>query len=622
MNYKRIYKIIDKFDYVSFDVFDTLLVRFSYNPKNVFEILEKRHNKKFNKKNVYLDRIKAEENARKKTQKKEITLEDIYSSLIDYDEKEKKWLMEEEEKIEDSLLIPNKEIKPIYNYCIEKNKKIIIESDMYLSKKFIMNSLKKNGFIFDEIYVSSDTQTTKRDGSMYKYMLESNNISSNRIIHFGDSIKSDYIMAKKNGIYSILIKKYIKKNKKNTNVNDFEHLVNKKFEKPTNKYSKLGYEKLGLFYLSYSQWIYTKLEENSINKVFFLSRDGYIMKKGFDILYEEIQSNYLYVSRRSLIIPALYFETAFDKMLELTNIEVLENLSIDYFMKKIGLNPEEYMKIINKFGYRIDSRLTKDDFISQSKLRMLYKEIEPQIKKNAKRELDELLSYLAKEKFYGRVAIVDIGWQGTMQKALNIILKNAKIDIDIYGFYIGLKKTALNFKNGHMYGYCFDPLNNKLENDFFSFGGLFEYFYSNKDGSVINYYNNKPRLALNEYNNTDFADYMEKIQNGGLEYLKRVYKIYNLYNFNNIETKEIAIKKLLKFGRKPKMNELKLFDKLYYSNIDNVFLLPQHSLIYYIFHLKQLKIDLNGSFWKVGFLKKLFILPFPYFLIYDFFKRK
>lgn len=44
--------------------------------------------------------------------------------------------------------------------------------------------------------------------------------------------------------------------------------------------------------------------------------------------------------------------------------------------------------------------------------------------------------------FSGKVAIVDIGWHGNMQKALVKICRKAGISIEISGFYLGLNPNV------------------------------------------------------------------------------------------------------------------------------------------------------------------------------------
>ena len=142
-NETKIIKNIDKYQYVSFDVFDTLIKRDVENPQNVFKIISKKiHNNCF-----YEDRINAEKIARKNTNQEEITGEDIYNVLENkyhYQKKELRKIYDLEISLEEELATKNIEMERIYRYCLDNNKKIIITSNMYLSKNNILELTTKD----------------------------------------------------------------------------------------------------------------------------------------------------------------------------------------------------------------------------------------------------------------------------------------------------------------------------------------------------------------------------------------------------------------------------------------------------------------------------------------------
>ena len=60
----------------------------------------------------------------------------------------------------------------------------------------------------------------------------------------------------------------------------------KKFSQDIKSYSdyyKFGFERFGPFLYGYTNWLYKKIVKSGCKKVFFFSRDGYMMKKAFDI---------------------------------------------------------------------------------------------------------------------------------------------------------------------------------------------------------------------------------------------------------------------------------------------------------------------------------------------------
>ena len=71
-----IIKQIEKYDVVSFDIFDTLLKRNVKKPTDIFRYMEK----KYQKEGFFNERIDAEKRARARA-KKEITLKKIYEEM-------------------------------------------------------------------------------------------------------------------------------------------------------------------------------------------------------------------------------------------------------------------------------------------------------------------------------------------------------------------------------------------------------------------------------------------------------------------------------------------------------------------------------------------------------------
>ena len=82
-------------------------------------------------------------------------------------------------------------------------------------------------------------------------------------------------------------------------------------------YYNFGYHKLGPLLLGFSHWLNNKVREEGIEKIYFFSRDGFIMKQSFDLLFrnENIKTFYLEVSRRSLRVPILWKNCTFENLL-------------------------------------------------------------------------------------------------------------------------------------------------------------------------------------------------------------------------------------------------------------------------------------------------------------------
>ena len=197
--------ILDKYPYVSFDVFDTLLERKCLTPENIFY----ETGQKIIGEGFFFKRVRQE--AEKKAYQEygaKTNLNQIYSYIDNFDNATLCELKREEIAQEIENCYPKKNISALYNY-IEKHKKhVLIISDMYLSADTILKMLKKAGYEnFDKLYVSNEIGVDKRSGKLFQYVLKDQKITSGQLIHIGDSIRADFLGARKESIKSIFIPK-------------------------------------------------------------------------------------------------------------------------------------------------------------------------------------------------------------------------------------------------------------------------------------------------------------------------------------------------------------------------------------------------------------------------------
>ena len=162
---EEVKKVIDDCDVISFDIFDTLLLRPYYEPHDVFRHLERLNDAP----GFYESRKNAEAVARQVYSEKE----DIcFSQIYEFIEDKYKSLKEKELDLESKILFQNQFMKEIYDYCLEKGKKVIIVSDMYLSKDFLENVLKRNGYTgFEKLFVSSEFGKMKYSGNLFRVFM-------------------------------------------------------------------------------------------------------------------------------------------------------------------------------------------------------------------------------------------------------------------------------------------------------------------------------------------------------------------------------------------------------------------------------------------------------------------
>ena len=200
--------IPDGIQVVSFDLYDTLIVRKTGRPENVFGEIERIIHERQNSHEEFFSkrRIQAERSARKK-KKAEITLDDIYDELRSIDKCNYEELKSLEVQTEFEVSIPKPEAIDKLKQILRCGMTVIITSDMYLPKETIEMIIRKCGITgYKDLYVSSECGVTKKSGKLFKYILGDKEISANEMIHIGDNPIGDYYVPRKIGIKAFLCK--------------------------------------------------------------------------------------------------------------------------------------------------------------------------------------------------------------------------------------------------------------------------------------------------------------------------------------------------------------------------------------------------------------------------------
>lgn len=209
MDDKLLNKILKR-EAVSFDIFDTLIVRKCGNPQEVFNIVAKKYNEQYG--SLIVDfkqlRIDAEKKVRHYTTKNEISVCDIYNIIADtVGGSSAQILMELEKETELEVCIANKPVVDLYNQ-VKKLRDTYIISDMYFDGAFITRLLETCGIgLPKKVYVSVDYNQTKRNRQLFRTVLRDSHLYARNMIHIGDNFISDFLSPKLLGMHSYWLKK-------------------------------------------------------------------------------------------------------------------------------------------------------------------------------------------------------------------------------------------------------------------------------------------------------------------------------------------------------------------------------------------------------------------------------
>ena len=553
---------------VSFDIFDTLVLRPFWSPIDLFTFLNKEFRELSNIE-TGMDfskiRVEAERSARTKLCNKpniqDITLDQIYEeikNITKIDEEIIKKLKAKEQELEIRFCTKRKTAKEIYDLAKYLNKKVICISDMYLPIDTIKKIVEKNGYNLEKIYLSSEIKLTKFTGDIYKYALDDLKIEGNKIVHIGDNYYSDYEQAKKQKINAMFLPKasdvFLNENITNAlgmvftkNIPMWQDtqnglnflgirvmlalVANKYFDNPYKTFNNqtdfnadpnlIGYYALGMHLFGVTNWLIKDLIKENYDNIVFFARDGYWVMKAYEILkkcyIDAPEEKYLYISRRAIIPITINNRMDFFKLSELIDIYKYTPKTILKYIKNILSNLEnleEECKLNDiDCDKKFESKTEFNNYINLIIDKFYDKEKHTKIKKNLKQ-------YFSK-KFSQKTSAFDIGYSAKPELYLT---KLCDKQIDTYFLNISNEEALQNSKLGGF------NLKTYFENRPAITGVVRESLMSTADLSCIGYDfdENENVIPLFEERKEFYQErfVFDAMQNKAIEFIKDIVSIF------------------------------------------------------------------------------------------------
>lgn len=330
----------------SFDVFDTLITRTTAIPQGIFTLIKDKLEGENNIdtldeyviQNFYELRSHSEELARAShfmQNDEEVDLHDIYLAMATsgvLDTSQIEYLCLVEENIEIANVIAIEENISRLKKLIDQGERVVLISDMYLSEKTIRKMLLRTDDIFKDIplYVSSEYRKRKTTGNLYRIVKEIEQVDYGNWIHIGDNLHQDIEIPYNLGIQvervprialsdfeRELLGRYGKDSRLQLMIGSAlqsEERSEKIFEQTerggkARKAYHVGCRYAGAVLYSYAEWIVGQAEKKNIKRLYFIARDGYLIKRIVDIIIEKQEMNirtyYIYGSRKAWRMPSL-----------------------------------------------------------------------------------------------------------------------------------------------------------------------------------------------------------------------------------------------------------------------------------------------------------------------------
>jgi predicted HAD superfamily hydrolase len=537
---ENVCKQIEQYDVISFDIFDTLLMRRVLDSNTVLQLVEYRLRQE-----LEIDFFKLRKQAYANAAQKKIpSIDDVYhefEQLSGLSHAKVQQIKELEVKSEKRSIVPRNEMVQIFEYALASGKEVCIVSDMYLGTSDLKSIFLEHKINCDRVkfFVSCEYNCDKESGGLWKEVKKE--YKQKRIIHFGDNICGDVQMARNCEIdvchiYSAReMMRHTVLNKllsleltlwnqitvgfimtKLFNSPFCNQVINSKGEIVLDSAEKVGYLGYAPLVFSYILWIVQYCTKNQIKKLVFCARDGYFLKEDTDYFLNlskqdgKFDTRYLKISRQIIRRATIFDENSIEECILIP----FRGTYSEFFQRRFGIELSGDMEIElpeDSDQVMLNSMIHKNEIIEKSEM----------LRRNYLNYFKEKIGEMKD------AALIDFGYSGSSQYYLSKLLNQ-----NLLGLYIlaDLENTNEFNRNQTKESYLFneDDLSGSqtLMSKLFS---VLESVFTAPYGTFISCNSNGIFETAEDSMNQKFFSQKIEINMGIKNFIKEVYTYIHTY---------------------------------------------------------------------------------------------
>ena len=443
MNHSELLRRIDAAEVVSFDVFDTLFVRPLSDPEDAFDMLGER----FGIAGFRRIRCDAQIEAFRQMHlagRGEITLDGIYACMSGLPAGvSAASLCQAEIELELALTVPNADLIDMFKDVVGR-KRVVVVSDMYMPQSFFETLFDKYALPRVPMYISSDRGATKRDhGELFDRMVAEVGVPTDKVLHIGDNPHGDVLRAREHGLQAF---HYVNAVEASYTVSpslgaSIAAAMAKLHDRrdAVNTFYGLGYRFGGPAALGLLEWVRDQTVLDAVDVVLFVARDGYVLDQLVQRGHAPGMPPHAYFpgSRVAFALSTIN-EHNFDRWMGFL-VSGCYGLSPDEVLERIGVTAPE-RSVMEDLGLG-DAIII--DAENLGRVREFLSAYRAEIIRTAARNRRGLFNLLHSLGIRAgmRVAMVDVGWNGTTQETMRNALAEL-LDVELVGYYLALADSA------------------------------------------------------------------------------------------------------------------------------------------------------------------------------------
>jgi len=477
----------DTFDALTLDIFDTILVRRIHDPDlvkiPVARFITDKAGHRWPAERVVRFRNRIERIHRLRNGKRhpdhEACYPDVMRDLLTRIFKDRQpsdiaelltAVTDYELAIESDMLVPRAPIVELVRAMRARKKRIILVSDMYLPASHLQRLVDAAGLgpLVDGIVSSADTCRAKASGSAWPLIRDKFKLDPARWLHIGDNPISDGLRPAEFGIRAGILRDTREMARKAIVREYWNAAPRRPFwrgrlvqqlmlpieaeNSPRDELYIAGHNFFAPFFCAFVHHVAEQCRARKIKRVYFFSREGELLHKIWNVLAPTLfpdgqapAAHYLYVSRMALAGPAcavrgLDQENAAIAFLPAASRDIRDLCRV-YGLEVVSLVPH-----LRRYGLQVETVLSRFHTgwnpANGDRFRRLLNDplFQDEIKRQTAAANEALQRYLATEHFFDQpdVAVVDIGWLGTIQRFLHQGTSHRPDHPRIHGFVMAL----------------------------------------------------------------------------------------------------------------------------------------------------------------------------------------
>ncbi|MCR4618485.1 MAG: hypothetical protein K5669_09935 [Lachnospiraceae bacterium] len=247
--------------------------------------------------------------------------------------------------------------------------------------------------------------------------------------------------------------------------------------------------------ISFASYVIEDAKRRGIDRLYFLSRDGYqmylIAKKIIEIKSLKIECRYLKVSRYSMRVPGYHFDI--DKAIESMCTSGID-VTLLKILKRGALSEDECNEVLRELSidWDINRVLTYPEVCDLKEILKNSEKLREYIYNHSKKAYDSAFGYLKQEGLLNEnYALVDSGWVGTLQLSIEEMVRSKGDDIKVEGYYFGMYDYPNQIKHNRLlksrfHTFYFSPVKGIKRKSRFS-NSLFESVVTSMEGMTVGY---------------------------------------------------------------------------------------------------------------------------------------